>query len=204
MHANASACKHLDTQLTTHFILPAVAFLSPFRLLLDNNTNNSHTQQDSRSKKHRAFHTTPPTNVLSGAWLALFPGPGPGPGRRRRPRDRDRDRDAYLGAVATAGIFAELLPLLLSNVPFEFDLDSAGICTWMSVAILCVLMVAVVASFLVRWPHMPVDPSTVAGAMYYASDPTLPSSATERERNVEAGRLMLGRGDGGGDVGGFV
>lgn len=32
-------------------------------------------------------------------------------------------------------------------------------------------MIAVIsATFLVRWPYLPVDPSTVAGAMFYVCD----------------------------------
>lgn len=157
---------------------PAVAFLSPFRLLNNHNTNthNQQQQQDSRYK-HQAFHMTPPTNVFSGAWLALA-----GCGRGGRPRD------AYLGAVAAAGIFAELLPLLLSNVPFD------DACTWISVATLCAMLLVVVASFVVRWPYLPVDPTTVAGAMYYSSDhtsdPTVASCVTGRSPSAR----LLSRG----------
>ncbi|KAK7751966.1 hypothetical protein SLS62_006109 [Diatrype stigma] len=143
-----------------------VAFLSPFRFL----QNNNGPKQDSRYK-HQAFHMTPPTNVFSGAWLALS-------GRNRRPRD------VYLGAVATAGIFAEFLPLLLSNVPFDAYNDDTDACTWISVATLCAMMFVIVASFVVRWPYLPVDPTTVAGAMYYASDPTTASIPLRGEGRV--------------------
>lgn len=32
------------------------------------------------------------------------------------------------------------------------------------------MVLVVVGSFFVSWPHMPVDPSTIAGAMYYVCD----------------------------------
>jgi hypothetical protein len=38
------------------------------------------------------------------------------------------------------------------------------------VAILAAMLLAVGGSFLIRWPHMPVDPRTIAGAMFYVCD----------------------------------
>lgn len=32
------------------------------------------------------------------------------------------------------------------------------------------MLAVVLGTFLVRWPGLPVDPSTVAGAMYYVAD----------------------------------
>lgn len=32
------------------------------------------------------------------------------------------------------------------------------------------MVLVVVGSFFITWPHMPVDPSTIAGAMYYVCD----------------------------------
>jgi hypothetical protein len=32
------------------------------------------------------------------------------------------------------------------------------------------MILVVAGSFFVRWPHMPVDPSTIAGAAYYVCD----------------------------------
>ncbi len=137
----------------------AVAFLRPFRLL---------DRKDSPYRKE-ADAMTPPTNVFSGTWSALA----------RRPRD------PYLGAVAVAGLLVELLPLLLSNVPLEARGGSgpgiglaAAVCTWIAVVVLGAALLVLAASFLVRWPNMPVDPTTFAGTMYYASDPTASSSVT--------------------------
>lgn len=31
-------------------------------------------------------------------------------------------------------------------------------------------MLVILGSFLIKWPNLPVDPSTIAGAMYYVCD----------------------------------
>ncbi|RYO90971.1 hypothetical protein DL763_005142 [Monosporascus cannonballus] len=146
----------------------AVASMSPFRLL---NRRNQHYAQE-------AIQTAPPTSVFSGAASTL---------RRRR-------RDLYLGVVAAAGVFAELLPLLLSNVPFEARRSYPGFepCTWISIIILCLMILVVVGSFLVRWPHMPIDPTSLAGLLYYALDPEISSSVTGRS---PSGGALFGRVD---------
>ena len=132
----------------------AVAIMGPFRML---------ERQDPKSKRE-AVCLTPPTNAFSGIRSALF----------RRPRDY------YLSAVSATGILADFLPLLLSSVAFESSHSYMGLqpCTWISIMILSMLIIVALASFLVKWPHMSVDPTTVAGAMYYASDPTLSTSVT--------------------------
>ncbi|RYO96254.1 hypothetical protein DL765_011635 [Monosporascus sp. GIB2] len=144
----------------------AVASTSPFRLL----------NRRSRRYAQEAMQTAPPTSVFGAAASAL---------RRRR-------RDFYLGVVAAAGIFAELLPLLLSSVPLEARRSYPGFepCTWISVVILCLMILAVVGSFLVRWPHMPIDPTSLAGLLYYALDPEISSSVTGRS---PSGGALFGR-----------
>jgi len=69
-------------------------------------------------------------------------------------------------------IVAEFMPILLNNVPFRLTqtYTTHRVCTWLAVAVLCVMWLVVVTSFFVSWPHMPVDPSTIAGAMYYVCD----------------------------------
>jgi len=64
------------------------------------------------------------------------------------------------------------MPILLNNVPFRLTQTYAThmACTWMAVAVLSLMWAVVFASFFVKWPHMPVDPSTIAGAMYYVCD----------------------------------
>ncbi len=78
----------------------------------------------------------------------------------------------YLVAVAFTAGLAEFMPILLNNVPFRVTQTWVAhqVCTWLAVAVLGLMVLVVVASFFVRWPHMPVDPSTIAGAMYYVCD----------------------------------
>lgn len=67
---------------------------------------------------------------------------------------------------------AEFMPILLNNIPMRVTQTWVThlVCTWLAVGILGVMWLVLVASFFVKWPHMPVDPSTVAGSMYYVCD----------------------------------
>lgn len=103
----------------------------------------------------RSILPSPPTNALSGLRSAL------------------RQRHAYLALAALASLLAELaLPVALSRVPFSAAETFATqvACAWLAAAVLGLAVLSIAASFLVRWPHMPVDPRTVADAMYYACD----------------------------------
>lgn len=97
---------------------------------------------------------TPPTNPFSGIWSSLTPG----------------RRDIYLGFVSATAILSEILPLLLSTTLDKCTESfwAHTVCLWMAVSILGIMIFTVAGSFLVYWPHMPIDPSTVAGGMYYA------------------------------------
>ncbi|KAI0130685.1 hypothetical protein F4814DRAFT_139214 [Daldinia grandis] len=121
----------------------AVASLSPHKLL-----------QRIRLYNGEAVYMTPPTNPFTGIWSSLAPG----------------RRDSYLGLVCATSILSEILPLLLSTA-----LDKCTemfwahtVCLWMSVGILTVMIAVVGGSFFMTWPHMPIDPSTIVGEVYYA------------------------------------
>ena len=83
-----------------------------------------------------------------------------------------KQRHGFLITVAFTAILAEFMPILLSNVPFRVTQTwiASRACTWMAVGILGLMWLVVVGSFFVSWPHMPVDPSTIAGAVYYVCD----------------------------------
>lgn len=98
---------------------------------------------------------SPPTNAFYGMWSAF------------------RQRHLYLGFLSFATILAELcLPVTLSHVPFSAveTYMTQIVSAYLSVAILSLMMIAVILSFFIKWPHMPVDPRTIAGAMYYVCD----------------------------------
>ncbi|ETS79203.1 hypothetical protein PFICI_09056 [Pestalotiopsis fici W106-1] len=120
-----------------------VAFLSPYRLIV-----RKKSVQD-------ALYLSPPSNPFSGFWRVIS---------RQHP-------DKFLGVVAFTAILSEFLPLFLANVPArleEPDSMSAA-CVWLSISVICIMAVVLISSFLITWPpEMPMDPSTVAGAMFYA------------------------------------
>lgn len=120
-----------------------VAVLSPYQLL-------SQSPQYARA----SILLSPPINAFTGIFSAI------------------RRRDFFLVVVAFTAILSECMPVLLNNVPFRVTQTWAThmVCTWMAVGILCLMWLVVVGSFFVRWNHMPVDPSTIAGAMYYVCD----------------------------------
>jgi hypothetical protein len=124
---------------------------------------------------------SPLTNPFSGIYTAV------------------KHRQLFLFTTSLAAIFSEFLPLLLSNVPFSLaqPYDAAAVSAIMSCIFLSVLIAVVVASFFVRYPPMPVDPRSIAGAMYYVSQSHMITDfsgisrldAKEREQRVkEMGR----------------
>lgn len=102
----------------------------------------------------RTITVSPPLNAFSGIVGAV------------------RQRHGFLILVAFTAILAEFMPIVLSNVPFRVTQTwiTSRVCTWMAVGILSLMWLVVVGTFFVSWPHMPVDPSTIAGAMYYVCD----------------------------------
>ncbi|OAA62070.1 hypothetical protein SPI_04929 [Niveomyces insectorum RCEF 264] len=90
---------------------------------------------------------------------------------------------AILGAVALMTLLAEFLPALLANVPYSVTQTrpAAVVCARLVAAILVLMLAVLAASFVVcrggggggddaRWPALPADPRTIAGAMYYVTD----------------------------------
>ncbi|KAJ3555362.1 hypothetical protein NPX13_g10369 [Xylaria arbuscula] len=96
----------------------------------------------------------PPSNAFSGLWHAI------------------RTRRVFLGLVSLASILSESLGIFLGNVRFQvtqtFFVNQ--LCTWAAVAIISMMLLVLLISFFLKWPHMPVDPSSIAGAMYYVCD----------------------------------
>lgn len=130
----------------------------------------------------RSILLSPPTNSFYGIYSAF------------------RQRSFFLGAVAFTTILAELfLPVTLSHVPFSHldTYETQLVCAWLSISILALMVLVILYSFFVRWPHMPVDPRTIAGAMFYVCDSwmlgTMEGMATlgkkERDSVVRAQRL---------------
>ncbi|KAI5860405.1 hypothetical protein GGS23DRAFT_613962 [Durotheca rogersii] len=121
----------------------SIAVVSPYKLLASG-----------PQRAGRSILLAPPTNAFSGLWSAL------------------RRRHGFLAAAAATSILSEFLTVFLSNVPFRVTQTYVAnrVCTWAAVGILGVMVAVVLASFAVAWPRVPVDPATVAGALYYVCD----------------------------------
>jgi len=121
----------------------SVAIISPFRLL-------------ARSPRpaHSSILLSPPRNGFSGLWAGV------------------RRGDVLLAITSFISICSELLPLFLANTPFrstQLYIVNRG-CTYAGIGVMSVMVIVLAGSFAVKWPSMPLDPSTAAGAMWYVCD----------------------------------
>ncbi|KAF7557703.1 hypothetical protein G7Z17_g440 [Cylindrodendrum hubeiense] len=100
---------------------------------------------------------TRPTNGYSGLYSSIKHG------------------QPFLGLVAFMTMLSNFMPLLLVNIPFTITqtYQTHVICARTSVAILFLMVLTIVGSFFVKWPDMPVDPRSIAGAMYYISESSI-------------------------------
>ncbi|GKT85830.1 hypothetical protein Ct61P_03680 [Colletotrichum tofieldiae] len=124
---------------------------------------------------------TRPTNSFYGIYAAILEG------------------NIVLMLAAFMAILAEFLPILLTNIPYNLTqtLATHNICALTSVSILALMVTTLVASLFIKWPDMPVDPRSIAGAMYYINESRMLEdfeglsklSSNEREKKVkELGR----------------
>lgn len=67
---------------------------------------------------------------------------------------------------------SEFLPIFLANVPWNMsELEVVyDFSYWVTLGVVCVMVLLIAASFLIRWTRLPADPSTLAGAIYIAID----------------------------------
>ncbi|KAK1833868.1 hypothetical protein QBC39DRAFT_424624 [Podospora conica] len=147
-----------------------VSIMTPYQLMANR------TQPAERS-----ILFTPSTNPFSGIWAAI------------------KHRHLFYFLTCLAAIFSEFLPMLFANIPFSLTqvYASASACAILSAIFLAIQITVLFASFFVRYPPMPVDPRTIAGAMYYVSQSQMLNdfagisqlNKEERERSVkELGR----------------
>lgn len=97
---------------------------------------------------------TRPTNGFSGFYSAVKHG------------------QVFPAIVAFLACICEFMPLLLANIPYTLSQVriSHDICVWITIGILFFMALTIMVSFIIRWPNMPVDPRSIAGAMYYVSE----------------------------------
>ncbi|KAM0211077.1 hypothetical protein ACHAQD_010407 [Fusarium lateritium] len=125
------------------FLFTSVAVITPFRRMAED------PQLPTRS-----VLVTPATNAVSGLFVAL------------------RIRDPLLFLTAFTTLLAQFLPILLANVPYSLTQTSEAheYCSRLSIGILLVMVIAMLCSLLVKWPDLPVDPRSLAGALWYVAD----------------------------------
>ncbi|KAF4461776.1 hypothetical protein FALBO_11432 [Fusarium albosuccineum] len=97
------------------------------------------------------------TNPISGFWSAVKHG------------------QPFPVIVAIMTILSEFMPILLANIPYSLSQVRIAhdICLRLAVSILAAMALTIIISFVIRWPDMPVDPRSIAGAMYYVSESTM-------------------------------
>lgn len=155
--------------LTSSF--PGIATVAPFMRMA--------TKPQSASN---SILLTRPTNAFYGVWAACL------------------QRNVIVGCAAAMAVAAEFLPVLLANIPYSLTQTRAvhDGCTGGALAVLSAMIAVLAWSMFVRFPHMPVDPRTVAGAAYYTADsPGLLRDLTgqtistldRKARNAQVGRL---------------
>ncbi|KAH8891516.1 hypothetical protein GQ53DRAFT_604916, partial [Thozetella sp. PMI_491] len=112
---------------------------------------------DAPQKASRSILLSPPTNPFSGIIYAIY------------------RRQCLLACLAATAIISEFLPLTLSQIPYRVSQTFIAhiVCAWINISVLCLMVLVLVASFFVRWPSMPMDPTTVAGSMYYICDSSM-------------------------------
>ncbi|ROV91058.1 hypothetical protein VMCG_09594 [Cytospora schulzeri] len=152
-------------------VFRSVAIISPYLQLSNHNL-----------QAERSILLSPPTNAFYGIYSAVC------------------QRQLFLGILSFTTILGELvLPVTLSHVPFSLieTYKTQLVCTWLSIAILGLMILVLAASFLTTWPHMPVDPRTVAGAMFYVCDSWMletlqgMSTMSKKDRDLDVRHLRL-------------
>ncbi|KAJ0333069.1 hypothetical protein COL922a_011115 [Colletotrichum nupharicola] len=97
---------------------------------------------------------TRPTNGFYGLYAAILEG------------------NIILMLAAFMSILAEFLPILFANVPYNLTqtLKSHNVCATISLTILALMLASMVASLFIKWPELPVDPRSIAAALYYVAE----------------------------------
>lgn len=118
-----------------------------------------------------------------------------------------RERDPLVFMTSLMAVLAQFLPITLANVPYDLTQTEStnSICSRLSVALLAVMICALFGMLFVSFPPLPVDPRSVAGAMWYVADARWVSklegvtlmTGKERERRMEelGGRWYYGMAD---------
>ncbi|KAF9880091.1 hypothetical protein CkaCkLH20_02045 [Colletotrichum karsti] len=124
-------------------IFVSIAIISPY-----------HHMARRSQPPEKSILLTRPTNGFYGIYAAVVEG------------------NIILMLTAFMSILAEFLPILFANIPYNLTqtLMSHNVCARVSLSILALMLVTIVASLFIKWPEMPVDPRSIAGALYYVNE----------------------------------
>ncbi|KAK0717729.1 hypothetical protein B0T26DRAFT_302904 [Lasiosphaeria miniovina] len=97
-------------------------------------------------------------------------------------------RHPFLIMAAAVALLANFLPIIISNVAYRLQQTyvSYPVCARASIGILAIMIMALLASMLVRWPYLPVDPRTIAGSLHYVTNSEKPSAISQACRKPVA------------------
>jgi len=123
--------------------MKAIAIISPY-----------HLSSSAKTTPAASLAVSRPTNAFSGFHASL------------------KHRHPFLAVVSLVTMTAEFLPIFLANVPYNIsELQVVyEFSYWVTLCVVCTMVLLVAASFLIRWTRLPADPSTLAGAIYMAVD----------------------------------
>ena len=133
--------------------------------------SSSRTETESGLSPSKSILLSRPTNSFSSAWAAVSQTQ-----ISSSSCSQAREKGDWLLLLsAIMAVLAELLPVVLANIPYSLTqtLTTHNVCTYISLGILGSMVAVLGGSLFVRWPHMPVDPRTLAGAIYYVADSEL-------------------------------
>ncbi|KAF4834957.1 hypothetical protein CGCTS75_v002884 [Colletotrichum tropicale] len=124
-------------------IFISIAIISPY-----------HNMGRRSQPPEKSILLTRPTNGFYGLYAAILEG------------------NVILMLAAFMSILAEFLPILFANVPYNLTqtLKSHNVCATISLTILALMLASMVASLFIKWPELPVDPRSIAGALYYVAE----------------------------------
>lgn len=124
--------------------MKAIAIISPYHCL----------SSSAKTTLAASLAVSRPTNAFSG-FHASF-----------------KHRHPFLAVVSLVAMTAEFLPIFLANVPYNMsELQVVyEFSYWVTLCVVCIMVLLIAASFLICWKRLPADPSTLAGAIYIAVD----------------------------------
>jgi hypothetical protein len=154
----------------------SVATISLFHRMASSSSSpsplsSSRQETESGLTPSKSILLSRPTNTFSSAWAAISQSQ-----ISSSSCSQAREKGDWLLLLsAIMAVLAELLPVVLANIPYSLTqtLTTHNVCTYISLGILGSMIAVLGASLFARWPHMPVDPRTLAGAMYYVADSEL-------------------------------